>query len=317
MSLFPSPLPYPPPSSPSSPWRRALAALLLAACVLSLALPAPAQMPGKRAAKGALGQGGQGGKGRAKAPAPPEAARDVDPAISGAFFPTMANKDAMSARGFFATGLTPAYPEDAACPEITSGFAAATRSDGSRRSPRYFQGLHSGVDIPVPEGTPILAMADGTVVHMAEGLNIGGIGLTLRHSPQDTGLGVWIYTEYKHLRELPELAVGRRVRRGEPIAVAGATGTAGAHYGEEGFSHLHLAAMSGDGEDFRGQNVLVPVGGRWLDPLALFLGPPVDSQAVTALPEAQRRAPVAYQRPDGTVVPPEARVVWPFVCVPR
>jgi hypothetical protein len=40
----------------------------------------------------------------------------------------------------------------------------------------------------------------------------------LQHAPEDTGLGVWTYTEYKHIQELPPLTIGQRVAMGEPIA---------------------------------------------------------------------------------------------------
>lgn len=119
----------------------------------------------------------------------------------------------MRARGLLPTGLDIVYPADAECPVSNSPFAASRRGDGSQRSPRFYRGRHSGMDIPVPEGTSILAIADGAVIALSEGENIGGLELILMHAPEDTGLGVWTWTVvYKHLRELPPLQVGRRVR---------------------------------------------------------------------------------------------------------
>jgi len=284
--------------------------LLLLSLLLVVPISAQAQMGGKKGGKMAQ-------KGKKPAQPPSEALSGLEPEVAGAFFPTMATLDAMRAKGFMPTGLVPGYPLLADCPVVGSGFASRTRGDGSRRSVHYFQGQHSGMDIPVPEGTPILAMADGLVVHTSEGLNIGGIGLTLQHAPQDTGLLVWTYTEYKHLRELPDLEVGQRVRRGQAVAVAGATGTTGGYYGEAGHSHLHLAAMMSPGSGFKGKAVVIPQDGQWLDPLALFLTPPIDTQSVAALPDDKRTVPVAYALTDGTVRPPDARVIWPFACTPR
>lgn len=174
------------------------------------------------------------------------------------------------------------------------------------------------MDIPAPEGTPVLAAASGVVVHASEGLNIGGIGLILQHAPEDTGLPVWTYTEYKHLRELPaDLPVGTRVARGQKIGEAGVSGTTGGYYGEEGHSHLHFAAYWSKKPEYRSGMVFIPADGQWMDALALYRTPPLDSASLAALPAAARRTPIAYQRPDGSTVPPGSRIIWPFACAPR
>lgn len=272
---------------------------------------------------GKMGGGQGGGKMGGKRPVvEAELPPDVDPEVAGAFFPTRASLDAMRARGFLPTGLVPVYPEDAQCLPADSMFATDKRGDGSRRSPRYFQGFHSGMDIPAPEGTPILAAAAGTVVHTSEGLNIGGIGLILQHSPEDTGLPVWTYTEYKHLRELPaDLPLGTRVARGQKLGEAGVSGTTGGYYGEEGHSHLHFAAYWSEGPEYGGRMAFIPKGGpkggQWMDALALYRTPPLDSASLAALPAEAKRTPIPYLRPDGSVVPEGSKVVWPFACTPR
>jgi murein DD-endopeptidase MepM/ murein hydrolase activator NlpD len=241
----------------------------------------------------------------------------LDPETIGAFFPQRADLDAMRARGFVRTGLEPAYPAHARCPVIDSLFGVDTRGDGSLRQKMFFRGYHGGADIPVPEGTPVLAVADGTVVHKRVGAGIGGIELVLQHAPEDTGFPVWTYTEYKHLMRLPELEVGRRVRRGEAVALSGKTGTIGRHYGPGGHAHLHLTAFFSGESGYRAGAAFVPAGGQWLDPLALFRAPPATSQALAALPAAEKAVPIAYMTADGEVVPTGARVIWPLACARR
>ena len=245
------------------------------------------------------------------------AALDFEPDAEtiGAFFPQRADSDAMKKRGFHATGLKPVYPADAACFKADSLFAAMTRGDGSRRTSRFYAGYHGGLDIPAPEGTPIVAVADGMVVQLGEGDSIGGIGVILQHTPEETGFPVWIYTEYKHLREMPALTVGQKVKMGEVIARVGKTGTVGSRaYGAAGHAHLHLTAWYGSGDNYRLGRILIPLDGRWMDPLALFRGPPVASGEIAKLPEAAKNVPLSYKGADGRIAPASAKVVWPLVC---
>ncbi len=286
--------------------------------VLTVALIAPAAFdPASAQRMGGRGFGGsfQGGPPRPPAQGQEESGPGADPEMMGAFSPLSANLGAMAARGFFATGLVAVYPPGLDCGRITSTFADPNRSDGTRRTPRYFAGLHGGIDIPMPEGTPILAMADGTVVHRTDQeIGIGGLGLVLQHAPEDTGLPVWTYTRYEHLREPTALAIGTRVRRGDVLGYAGITGTTG-HYGEEGLSHLHLAAYASDHREYKSQRVFIPRDGRWLDPLALLRARmPIESAAVKALPEPEKKVAFPYMTADGRVVPDSTRIIWPFAC---
>ncbi len=246
-----------------------------------------------------------------------EAGDGPSPEVASAFMPTRATLQHMEARGFLATGLQPVYPAGVACPEADSFFSATTRGDGSPRSRRFYQGHHNGMDIPVPEGTPILAVADGTVVRKETGENIAGIAMVLQHSPEDTGLPVWTYTEYKHLQKMPALPLGQRVGKGEVIARAGVTGTTGGYYGAAGHSHLHLSAWYSEGSEYRSQRMFIPVGGQWMDPLALFRKPPLDSAALRDLPAEQKKTVIAYKTGDGRIVPADARIVWPFTCAAK
>ncbi len=52
--------------------------------------------------------------------------------------------------------------------------------------------------------------------------------------------------------------------------------------------------------------------------VALFRGGmPIDSHAMRALPECERRVKIAYKLKTGEIVPPDARIIWPFSCRPK
>ena len=92
---------------------------------------------------------------------------------------------------------------------ISSGY-------GMRRHPVLgYRRMHSGIDFAAPYGTPIYAVADGTV-QMA-GYN-GGYGRFVRLS-HDGGLG----SGYGHMSRIA-VSNGQRVRRGQVIGYVGSTG---------------------------------------------------------------------------------------------
>ncbi|HUG65109.1 MAG TPA: M23 family metallopeptidase [Gaiellaceae bacterium] len=120
------------------------------------------------------------------------------------------------------------------------GTASFGDSFGAPR-PNVPGGWHHGEDIFAPAGTPLLAVADGTL-HTIGFTRIGGYRLWLR----DT-LGNEFY--YAHLSAYSPLAVeGRSVQAGDVIGFVGDTGDA-----EGGTPHLHFeihpAAMAGLGYD--------------------------------------------------------------------
>jgi len=244
-------------------------------------------------------------------------AADIKKIGSKHFSPMRASFSGMKERGFFATGLQVQYPGNADCPKADSLFADTTRGDGSSRSDRFFNGYHGGIDIPVAEGTPILAIADGMVVHKKEGANIGGIGMILQHTPQDTGTDYWIYSEYKHLVKLPDMEIGQRVNRGQQIALAGKSGTIGGYYGDEGHSHLHLTTWFSADDKYSTGKLFFPPNGYWADPLAIFKQGPIDSGKVRELPDDQKKVAIPYKTTSGEVFPAGSKLVWPFVCRPH
>ena len=71
--------------------------------------------------------------------------------------------------------------------------------------------IHKGIDIPKPFGEPILAVADGTVIGIFENVwSAKGIEIMLRHTPEQTGLPFWIYSQYTHFDSMPNFEIGQK-----------------------------------------------------------------------------------------------------------
>ena len=77
---------------------------------------------------------------------------------------------------------------------------------------------HSGTDYAAPEGTPVLAAADGKVVLTHPDMFYTGGTILVDH-------GYGIYTNYCHLSRI-DVKEGQIVKAGEPIAAVGSTGRA-------------------------------------------------------------------------------------------
>jgi murein DD-endopeptidase MepM/ murein hydrolase activator NlpD len=76
---------------------------------------------------------------------------------------------------------------------------------------------NDGIDIQVPEGTPVKAAENGVVIYAGDGLKEFGNTVLVRH---EDGL----VTVYGHASEL-KVARGQKVKRGEEIARSGMSGT--------------------------------------------------------------------------------------------
>ena len=77
---------------------------------------------------------------------------------------------------------------------------------------------HSGTDYAAPEGTAVLAAADGKIVLTHPDMFYTGGTILIDH-------GYGIYTNYCHLSRI-DVKEGQMVKTGEPIAAVGSTGRA-------------------------------------------------------------------------------------------
>ncbi len=122
--------------------------------------------------------------------------------------------------------------------------AISNSSFGMRQHPILgFARMHTGVDYPAPQGTPIVAAGDGVV--MKAGWDSGGYGnqTLIRHSNG-------FVSSYSHQSAIAKTVVaGGKVKQGQVIGYIGATGMATG-------SHLHYELL---------------VNGRRVDPLKVRL----------------------------------------------
>ncbi len=217
--------------------------------------------------------------------------------------------------GLISTGLKPIFPEQATCLEVASFFGDRTRHDGSLRVPWSNNGLHGGIDISIPIGKPIVAIADGTVVQVAKAGRLVGIKITLQHAPKDTGLPIWIYSKYQHLHKFPELKEGDKVKMGQIIGLAGRTGTTGGHYGREGYPHLHMNVYSSKTNKYKVMgHKLIPENMQYHDPLALYFRKEIDSNLIRKMPDKEKSFHIPYKDNTGKVFPNGSKFIWPFIC---
>ncbi len=102
------------------------------------------------------------------------------------------------------------------------GSGKITSSFGERINPvTKKKEHHNGIDIAVPEGTPVSVPAPGEVVSVNEN-PIGGLQVIVKHRSG-------VITGYSHLSK-SLVKLGDAVRPGDPIALSGRTGqVTGAH----------------------------------------------------------------------------------------
>lgn len=223
--------------------------------------------------------------------------------------------------GLTETGLQPEFPTGMMCRDIDSEQWAISYTD---KRPR--ESYHGGIDMPAPFGTPILAVADGTVVALYEGRkSYRGKEIILRHTPEDTGLPYWIYSQYSHFDVMPNLEIGDRVKMGQILGPTGNSGIQGKsgkqtkRYGRKARRPaIHFAVWYSDQPEYcNNDRVIIPNGGRWMDPNALYRGkPPFESPELKALPESEKRVPIPVKIKGGGFVPANTRLIWPYMCEP-
>ena len=216
------------------------------------------------------------------------------------------------------SGLIPSFPEAAACQSVASPFGSSTRYDGSARPDDRYGGLHGGMDLSLNTGTPLRAIAAGTIIHAGIGGQAEGTYLWLQLAPKDTGLPFWVYAKYQHLADLPKHAVSTIVQAGQIVGLSGKTGTTGGHYGSAGYPHLHLTAFAGPSERYEIEGSRVRAeGSRIIDPVAIYVPNLASIDEIGHLRDDRKTVPIPFATDDGSIHPAGSRLVWPVGCKPR
>ena len=216
--------------------------------------------------------------------------------------------------GLIATGLKPRFPAGVTCPQISSPFGSPTRYDGSLRAPHSNNGFHGGMDITLKIGTPLLAAADGKVIHIGEGGRLVGKVIWMQHRPEDTGFEEWTYTKYQHLSKSPELRVGDSFKAGDIVAHSGDTGTTGGRaFGALGYPHLHMNVYASPSRKYKIKGHKVRIKRRvYIDPVAfykniLYMADELNKKKISAVQ-------VGVKLRTGSVILGESKRIWPVYC---
>ncbi|MDP6280045.1 MAG: M23 family metallopeptidase [Nitrospinota bacterium] len=265
------------------------------------------------------GGGRRGRKGRSRSSAPPKKAPETSDVPTAGDAPDPATLCAIwrgrscdiklaIERGLFETGLRPRFPENVECRDIDEQYAISYTHKRPRES------YHGGIDMPAPWGIPIIAAAAGTVVGKFRGEDTPrGIEIVLRHSPENTGIPLWIYTQYTHFSEMPKQAVGQRVRMGEVVGPTGNTGisTRTGRQSRRRRPAIHFGVLySTSGKYAALRRAIIPENGQWMDPVALFRKKlPLDSDAMKALPAAEKKVPISFMLEGGEAFPADTKIV--------
>jgi peptidoglycan LD-endopeptidase LytH len=145
-------------------------------------------------------------------PAPPPPRTAPSPKQDSIFFPAMPEAPEASALLIPVEGIRPQQLRD------------------SFYAPRSGGRIHAAIDIMAPRGTPVLAVADGTILQLHQG-PVGGI--TVYQLDLDGRTRYY----YAHLdRYASGLRQGEHVQRGQVIGYVGDTGNAA-----PGDYHLHFS----------------------------------------------------------------------------
>lgn len=127
---------------------------------------------------------------------------------------------------------------------VSAPLAKATPGQGFKNPGNYTLGYHTGVDFAAPQGTPVKAVAAGTVV-ASDSSGSYGINVKIKH--QDG-----TYSFYAHL-SAKSVFPGAKVTAGRMIGNVGSTGNSNG-------SHLHLEIRTS--AEFGAGNFLDPL--KWL-----------------------------------------------------
>ena len=124
--------------------------------------------------------------------------------------------------------------------------ARLSSSFGMRKHPILgYNKMHRGTDLAAPEGTPIMASGDGTIIK-AGWCGGGGNCVKIKHNKT-------YQTIYAHMKNFSKIAIpGKRIKQGQIIGYVGSTGLSTG-------PHLHYEVIE-NGKKINSQLLKLPPG---------------------------------------------------------
>jgi murein DD-endopeptidase MepM/ murein hydrolase activator NlpD len=142
----------------------------------------------------------------------------------------------------------------AAPAQTTGGYVFPVGGGPSVVSVSHFHHDYPAADIAAPEGSPVYALSDGTVLASWTADARCGIGLTFQATDGQT----WTYCHLSYL--YPSVQPGAPLRAGDPVGLVGATGDAtGPHL------HLQLQPATSYPQDEQWFQSFAGAAFRWSD----------------------------------------------------
>ena len=227
--------------------------------------------------------------------------------------PTSKDVKIQKKRGMIRLGMRPKFYENGKCKKCDDCWAI----DYSHKR-NGLPALHKGRDLPMPFDTPVLAMADGEVVGMFK--NEGsrkGVEVVLRHTPKQTNLPFFTYTQYTHFNKWPlDLEIGQNVKVGDILGPNGNSGKKGKNVRRPALHFAVFKSVSPNWSSFK-RGFLVK-DGYWMDPITFFKkNSPYEHKKLKKLNKKEKEILISYKTNEGKLIPNDTKKIWPFSCVSR
>ena len=117
---------------------------------------------------------------------------------------------------------------------------------------------------------------------------------------------------------MPKHKIGQRVRMGEALGPTGRSGTDGRtkKQSKKRRPAIHFAVVYSHTKEYQNtKKVVIPAAGHWMDPIALYRKKrPFDSYSMKALPSREKLVQIPVKVDDGSFMPRETKLVWPYEC---
>mgnify|MGYP001608619249 FL=1 len=168
-------------------------------------------------------------------------------------------------------------------------FAFGSLSDNEEIKKKFTEwGIvgHNGIDFGLPEGTEVVASADGKVIQSGENGDFG-ISVTIQHS--------WGQSLYAHLKE-SKVSQDQEVKAGDLIGLSGQTGSA---FGE----HLHFAVKPNDADANNGYLGFIDPSPYFGKPEEKPVEPPTPEVQPIEVPQSPLPADLSAEAPAKVEVP--------------